>query len=197
MAARYVSDLARANRSSLISGAVGLAAAGIFVVTRDDTTELDTPTVLIASYLAAWPAFVAIYLVWARVVYSRRGPRALTTVARQQSRSLRNVWMRIFGDGGASNWALVGALIAVVLTVVVAQNPAFRGDWVFILLGLLTVASSWALMVFFFALEYLRLAAVREEHGVSIEVKVDGDPLASRVDARAHQHPLSHSPSTP
>lgn len=86
--------------------------------------------------------------------------------------------MRILGYGGASNWALFGALIAVVLTVVVAQNPAFRGDWVFILLGLLTVASSWALMVYSFALEYLRLAAVREEHGASaIEVKVDGDPL--------------------
>lgn len=177
MAARYVSDLARANWSSLISGAAGLTAAGLFVFTREDTAVLDTPTVLMAFYLAAWPAFVAMYLVWTHVVYSQRGPRALTTVARQETRSLRNVWMRILGYGGASNWALIGAMIAVVLTVVVAQNPAFRDDWVFILLGLLTVASSWALMVYSFALEYLRLAAVRDEHGASIELKVDGDPL--------------------
>lgn len=175
MAVRYVSDLARANWSSLISVVVGLATVGFFFLTRDGIVEPETPTVLIAFYLAAWPALVAIYLVWTHVVYVHRGPRALTVVARQEARSLKRVWVRILGYGGASNWALVGALVAVALTIVVAQNPAFRGDWVFIVLGLLTVASSWAPMVYSFALEYLRLASV-EENGVSIEVKVDGDP---------------------
>lgn len=173
---RYVSDLARANWSSLISGAAGLASAAFFVSTRGGNDELEASTVLIAAYLAAWPAFVAIYLVWTHVVYAQRGPRALAVVARQESRSLRRVWVRIFGYGGASNWALLGALVAVALTIVVAQNPAFQGDWVFILLGLLTVASSWALMVYSFALEYLRLASVKDEDGALIEVNVEGDP---------------------
>ena len=176
MAVRYVSDLARANWSSVISGVAGVAAAGWFVNTRDGDADADTTSVLMAFYLAAWPAFVAIYLLWTHVVYAQRGPRALTVVARQETRSLQNVWVRIFGYGGASNWALIGALVAVVLTIVVAQNPAFRGDWVFIVLGLLTVASSWALMVYSFALAYLRLASVKDDDEASIEVHVDGDP---------------------
>ena len=177
VAVRYVSDLARANWSSLFSSAAGLAAVGFFVLTRGSTAGLEASTVLMAFYLAAWPAFVAIYLLWTHIVYAQRGPRALTMVARQETRSLKRWWVRIFGYGGASNWALVGALVAVVLTIVVAQNPAFQGDWVFIALGLLTVASSWALMVYSFALEYLRLASVNDKNGESIEVNVDGDPL--------------------
>lgn len=177
MAVRYVSDLARANWSSLLSGVVGIGAAALFVSSRDARAEPDTATVLIAFYLAAWPAFVAIYLLWTHVVYANRGPRALTTAARGEARSLRRWWVRLFGYGGASNWALIGALVAVALTVVVAQNPAFQGDWTFILLGLLTVASSWALMVYSFALEYLRLASVSDEGETPIEMEVDGDPL--------------------
>ena len=177
MAVRYVSDLARANWSSLASCVVGLGAGWLFVISRDGSADPGIDTVLIASYLAAWPAFVAIYLLWTHVAYAHRGPRALATVARKESRFLQRGWVRIFGYGGASNWTLVGALVAVALTIVVAQNPVFRGNWVFILLGLLTVASSWALMVYSFALEYLRLASVPEEDETPIEVDVHGDPL--------------------
>ncbi|KAA9151735.1 DUF1345 domain-containing protein [Microbacterium lushaniae] len=176
VAVRYVSDLARANWSSLISGAVGVALAVLIVLSRNDPAERDPATVVIAVYLVAWPAFVAIYLAWTHIVYAQRGPRGLATVARQETRSLRRWWTRILGYGGASNWALIGALVAVMLTIVVAQNPAFQGDWLFILLGLLTVASSWALMVYSFALEYLRLASTHEDDDVPIDVNIDGDP---------------------
>jgi hypothetical protein len=70
-------------------------------------------------------------------------------------RSLRKAYL---GYGGATNWTLTGALFSVLATIAVAQTPAFREDWLFVALGLLTVAGSWALMVYLFALEYLRLA---------------------------------------
>lgn len=175
MAARYVGDFARANWSSAASGVVGLAAVLIFRGTTPDRAALDTPTVFIVFYLVAWPTFVAAYLVWTHLVYVHQGPRGLDAAARRERRSLRRWWMRVFGYGGASNWALVGAVVAVALTIVVSQNPLFRDDWLFILLGLLTVAGSWALMVYSFALEYLRTATDPDGPQVELELQVEGE----------------------
>ena len=174
MTGRYVSDLARTNWSSAASSVVGVVAAWLFVVSGDDPGLGD---VLMAFYLAGWPAFVLVYLVWTHVVYSDRDAQSLITAAAQEARSLQRPLARTFGYGGASNWTLIGALVAVVLTIVVAQNSAFRGNWIFIALGLLTVASSWALMVYSFALEYLRLASVHGDGEAPIEILVDGDPI--------------------
>jgi uncharacterized membrane protein len=176
MAVRYVSDLARANWSSAISAVVGIGALLLFVVLRGDALLEDTPTLLIAFYLVAWPAFVATYVLWTHIVYASQGPRRLDAAARREVRDLRRWWVRFFGYGGATNWALIGALIAVVLTIVVAQSPVFRDDWVFIALGLLTVASSWALMVYSFTLEYLRLSVEPDDGEPHIDLKVEGEP---------------------
>lgn len=174
MAVRYVSDVARANWSSLISCFIGAGAVVLWLVSRDGPAAREPETLLIAFYLAAWPAFIVSYLLWTHLAYARRGPRALTTATRHEARALRAGWMRTLSHGGASNWALIGALVAVVLTVVVAQHPLFRGEWVFVLLGLGTVAGSWALMVYSFALEYLRLASGSEGEEGAISIQVDG-----------------------
>lgn len=165
-----VSDLSRANWSSAISCVVGAGVAALFFFMRDDPAAREPTAVLVAFYLATWPVFVVIYLTWTHLSYARRGPRALSSVARRETRALQRPWMRVFGYGGASNWALIGALVAVVLTVVVAQHPFFRGEWFFVLLGLFTVAGSWALMVYSFALEYLRLAE-GNEGAIGIDVE--------------------------
>lgn len=136
----------------------------------------DVPTVLILFYLVAWPTFVAAYLIWTHVMYATRGPRTLDAAARREAEKLRRWWIRVFGYGGGSSWALTGALVAVLLTIVIAQNPAFRSDWLYIVLGLLSVASSWALMVYSFALEYVRLAVADDEDEPHIELTVRGDP---------------------
>lgn len=171
---RYVSDLARANWSSLISCVMGVGAVVLFFVLRDEPAMRDPATLWIVFYLAAWPAFVAIYLVWTHLAYAYRRPRALTRAARHETRALQGRWSRMVSYSGAANWALIGALIAVVLTIVVAQNVLFREEWVFVLLGLLTVAGSWALMVYSFALEYLRLASGHEADEGAIEIHVEG-----------------------
>ncbi|WP_265523462.1 DUF1345 domain-containing protein [Oerskovia flava] len=175
MATRYVSDLARANWSSLICGAVGAGAAILYLSRSPDPDAIGTTTIFMVFYLAAWPTFVGTYLVWTHVVYARQGPRELDAAAQRERQSLRRRWIKFFGYGGATSWALTGAVVAVALTIVVAQDPAFRDNWIYTLLGLLTVASSWALMVYSFALEYLRLATDRSESGPSIEVNVEGD----------------------
>lgn len=175
MAARYVSDTARANWSSAIAGTVGLGASFAFLFATPSARG-DIPTLLILFYLVTWPTFVAIYLVWTHVVYAGQGPRRLDAAARRESVNLRRWWTRMLGYGGGTSWTLTGALVAVVLTIVIAQNPAFRGDWLYISLGLLSVASSWALMVYSFALEYVRLAVTQDDDEPHIKLTIRGDP---------------------
>lgn len=168
-----MSDLSRANWSSVISCAVGAAAAALFFLVRDHPAARDPLTVLVAFYVVAWPVFVAVYLIWTHRTYARFTPEALRESALKESQALSRGGARTRGSGGASNWALIGAIVAVAITIVVAQNPAFRGEWLFVLLGLSTVAGSWALMVYSFALEYLRVvsASGTDEPCISLEIR--------------------------
>ncbi|WP_439592993.1 DUF1345 domain-containing protein [Microbacterium sp.] len=159
-----------------MSFTLGLAAVIVYAGVWGDRPSLDTSTLLIVFYLVAWPSFVACYLVWTHLLYIRQDHQAMGASSRRERRSRGNWWIRLLGYGGASNWALTGAVIAVALTIVVSQDTAVRDQWVFILLGLLTVASSWALIVYSFALEYLRLEADSAEENVDIELHVDGAP---------------------
>lgn len=165
-----MSDLSRANWSSFVSCVIGAGLVALLLIVPDHPVARELPTLLIAFYVVAWPLFVAVYLTWTHRVYARRGPRSLATAARKEAQALRRPWTRVRGTG-ASNWALTGALVAVSVTIVVAQNPAFRDEWVFVFLGLLTVASSWTLMVYSFALAYLQLAT-----------PADGEELAMTLD---------------
>ncbi|MFG6491300.1 DUF1345 domain-containing protein [Microbacterium sp. P03] len=176
MAARYVSDVARANWSVLVAGAAGFGAATLFAFTRTDGSARDLSGILILFYLVTWPTFVFMYLLWTHLVYARQGPRRLEAAARRETLNLRRWWMKVFGYGGASTWTLTGALAAVLLTIVVAQNQTFREDALFVVFGLLTVAGSWALMVYSFALEYLRLVLTVDDKSAHIELSVPGDP---------------------
>jgi uncharacterized membrane protein len=172
MAIRYVSDLSRANWSSAVAGIIGVAVVVGILYLRPDFPRQNLETVLAAFYLVVWPVFVTIYLVWTHIVYVSQGPRRLDAAARREARSLRRWWIRIFGYGGAQSWALTGAFVAVGLTIVIAQDPAFREGLVFVVFGLLTVAASWALLVYSFALEYLRLAlGSDEERHITLSIR--------------------------
>ncbi|KNC20159.1 hypothetical protein AC792_02480 [Arthrobacter sp. RIT-PI-e] len=176
MATRYVSDTARANWSSLVAGLVGVGAVTALLLAGVIPVDGDVSSTLIPFYLVTWPVFVGVYLSWTHLAYSRQGPRGLSTTAHREARNLKRWWIRAFGYGGASSWTLMGALAAVILTIFIAQNESFRDDWRFVLLGLLTVAASWAMMVYSFALEYLRLAATAPDGREAITFEVEEDP---------------------
>ncbi|QPZ39012.1 DUF1345 domain-containing protein [Paramicrobacterium chengjingii] len=173
MAARYLSDTARANLASLVSAAIGAGATAGMLLPDGTAASTDIKTLLITFYLCMWPAFVIIYVAWTHVSYERRGPRTLEASARRETRSLQKWWAPMIGYGGASSWTLTGAVFAVFLTVVVAQTPVIHSSWLYIGLGMLSVASSWALMVYSFALQYLRLVASADgtENHISLEVE--------------------------
>lgn len=178
MPTRYVSDIARANWGLLAATGVGIGAAAVYVYSRDFVPERDIGAMLIVFYLVAWPTFVGIYLAWTHLLYSSQGPRRLDAAARRESSNQRRWWSVLFGYSG-TNATMSGAAAAVALTVVIAQNPSFRADWLFVALGLVTVASSWALMVYSFALEYLRLALAEGEDDDHIDLELEGDPRFS------------------
>ena len=53
--------------------------------------------------------------------------------------------------------------LAVIVTVLIAQRPEFRTDGIYVVAALVTVASSWVLLVFSFAQSYLRLGSEGDE----------------------------------
>lgn len=170
---RYVSDNARANWSSLVAVVAGVVA----VTVHQGSGASDGASTAVVTYLAFWPVFVVVYLVWTHLTYARRGPRALVASTQREAALSRRWWTRLLGYGGASSWTLAAAVVAVVVTVLIAQDPVYRRDWLYVGLGLLCVACSWALMAYAFALQYLRLDSGRRADGTRhVVMELEGDP---------------------
>lgn len=158
-ATRYISDTARANGSSLIAAVLGFAFAFTVAAVDGELGHIDPLPFAIDVYLFMWPSFGIVYLVWTHHTYARHSAGALQWRAQREIAAQRRWWSLLIGFGGASSWTLSAALAAVFVTVVIAQNPTYRGDLMYVALGLLCVACSWGLMVYSFALQYLRLQA--------------------------------------
>ncbi|WP_022884640.1 DUF1345 domain-containing protein [Glaciibacter superstes] len=180
MATRYVTDTARANWSSLFAGIIGIAVAVWLAATRGDLANIEPLSFTIDIYLLMWPTFGGIYLIWTHVVYSNQGPRSLGSHARRERELQRRWWSWLAGYGGASGWTLAAAFVAVLVTVLIAQNALYRSDPLYVALGLLSVATSWALMVYSFALQYLRLESSGSDGEIEhITMDLEGDPRFS------------------
>src|SRR5690606_10170610 len=97
--------------------------------------------------------------------------------ARREKELSGRWWTALVGYRSASSWTLTAALVAVFVTILIAQDAQHRSSWVYVVLGLLCVATSWALMVYAFALQYLRLAAGDDADARHIEIEADGDAV--------------------
>ncbi|PPG39992.1 DUF1345 domain-containing protein [Pseudoclavibacter sp. RFBA6] len=169
MARRITSDNARANWSALIATPFA-AAFYIFVASRLGVEIGDSVRYLVSIFIVFWPLFGAVYLIWTHLAYRNADTVQLRVASRQERITKRRWWHRLVGYGGATDWTTAGAMVAVALTIAIAQEPAFRDQTIFVVLGLATVAASWALMVYAFALEYLRLdATAATESAVGLE----------------------------
>ncbi|WP_161972369.1 DUF1345 domain-containing protein [Glaciihabitans arcticus] len=151
-------DLFRVTVSSVVSA---LFATGVmFFLAGVVGVEYEDPTLfLVTAYLVLWPVYTAIYATWSTFVYSRLDGELLKRVTVADESAERSPIQRFLGVTGATNTTISAAVAAVAITIVVAQQPEFRSDAIYVGLALLTVASSWVLMVFSFAQSYLRLGA--------------------------------------
>lgn len=150
---RNLSDSARANWSMLL--AVVLAAVvlspRLLEVLRGDLSRDERSQITVLLLLVAWPIFVVSYLAWTYFTFSKRAP--------QPSNRKLGFWARLLKGDGTSDWPLFAAVIAIVMTMTIAQDAEYRSDPFYISLGMLAVVCSWALMVTSFALNYYRLNA--------------------------------------
>lgn len=138
---------------ALAGGAVAVYA----VVTGTGLDQLQQ--LVIYTYVVAWPLYVALYVGWTYWAYSRLSPASLQRAGAADNRDDQRPILRFLGITGTTNTTISATVIAVYITVVIAQGKEFRTEPLYIGLILLAVASSWILMAFSFAQSYLRLGA--------------------------------------
>ncbi len=138
-----------------------LAAVGaMLLLTRVGDVGISTVTeVVVTTFVFIYPVYAVVYVGWSTWAYSRLDAARLHDVAAAEHRAEQRPLYRTLGMTGTVNTTLTAAVVAVVVTIGIAQSPAFRSQQLYLLLGLLTVASAWALMVFAFAQAYVRLVA--------------------------------------
>ena len=151
-------DFFRACLSGAISFLLVFPAGALLLWGTDVEPEGPLDTTVVA-YVVFWPVYGAIYVGWSLRAYGRLGGAELNASARRETREQRRWYQRLAGYSGTTDSTITAAIMAVVVTLLIAQREQFREDPVYVVLALLTVASSWVLLVFAFAQAYLRLAA--------------------------------------
>jgi uncharacterized membrane protein len=149
-----------------VSGVVSIAVSygALQLLTYFFGLDLTDPVrSVVTSYVIAWPIYVFVYVIWSYRVYSRLGSAALKQTTEADDAQENRPLIRLLNASGATNTTISAAVIAVLVTVLIAQQQEFRSDPVYILMALITVASSWILMVFSFAQSYMRLGAGANE----------------------------------
>jgi uncharacterized membrane protein len=152
----FRTNLYRVFMSGLVATLVTLAA--VIALIGGAGVEFHEPgQLLVIAYGVAWPLNVVLYVTWSFRVYARLGSASLKKASADDTRDDRQLLVRALGLTGTTNTTITAASTAVIVTIVVAQQPVFRSDALYVALALVTVASSWVLMVFSFAQSYLRL----------------------------------------
>lgn len=150
------SDYFRGWVSSAVAMLVGLVVLAIMVfvggIHFSDTSQWIVPV-----YGVTWPLYTALYVGWGSLAYSRLGHASLMRLTTTERRDGRRPLSRLLGMSSSTSMTISAAVVAVTVTVAIAQRPEFRGNPIYIALALLTVASSWVLMVFSFSQTYMRL----------------------------------------
>lgn len=113
----------------------------------------------VTTVVIIYPVYCALYVTWGIMSYVSKDADRLREIGVQEQRASTRWWNRIAGMSGTANITITAAITAVVVTVIIAQTPEFRGQSAYLVLGLLTVASSWVLVVYSFAQSYMRIAA--------------------------------------
>lgn len=120
----------------------------------------DVMTLLILYYLVTWVVFRPLYLVWTHRQWSRTDLGELEPMAREGRRPW---WGTASGVGHPEWWSIQAGVISALIVIAASRLNLFPDQLWLPLLGLLTVAGSWALMVYAFAEKYLDLHLRGEE----------------------------------
>lgn len=129
-------------------------------------------SVLLAACLGL-SLFSLVYLVWTHRLFARTEPDEARRIAAIQHRTGPGRFARLLWFGGTEGWALTAAATALVFAIAALLIGAHRnGVWLPALV-LLTAATSWATVVYAFALRYFRLHSAGER----IDFDIAEDPV--------------------
>ena len=126
--------------------------------------RLELPTgdvsLVLGSSLLCFVFYFAVYQLLTWWGFRRADAAQLAAWARAttpRSRSERRI--QVWTGSGVRSWAVTAALLALVAVVVVLVVPALRGNPLVLGSSLLVVVTSWSMVVYAFAVAYLRLDA--------------------------------------
>ncbi|WP_231882154.1 DUF1345 domain-containing protein [Brevibacterium casei] len=176
-----ISDDARSNVSilpALVVGTVVVLGFGLTPLGSHDSQLTDATQRLIEIFLIGWPVYALVYLLW-----THAGLKDLTeselVVHSRWAIARRRQWLSIlFGSGGAVSWTIIAASVAILLNVYLI-TVGDEASGMAAVLGLANVVASWAVMVYSFALEYMRLDL--REGGSSAARQLEFDMGGDRV----------------
>lgn len=134
---------------ALGSGALGTGALG--------TNPASLAGEVITVFLVFWPLFAFTYLLWTHAGFGDFDETELMVHSRWALANRRRWWSKWFGMGGAVSWATMAAYIAFIFNIILVTSDPQESGVLSALLGLANVIASWAVLVYSFALEYLRL----------------------------------------
>lgn len=106
---------------------------------------------------------LAIYVVWTHLLFTRTPYEEAMRIARLQVERKPRGIERALGSTSTGQWAVGAVALALVFGIVAAVIGAQSGGMLLPILVALTAASSWATMVYAFALRYFRLHAAGEK----------------------------------
>lgn len=111
---------------------------------------------------ASFTAFFGVYIVWTHLLHDRTDAQRVARIAALQHRRGASTLSRLLGLRSAEEWGLTAAATALVISIAAAVVGARDGGLLLPVLVLVTVAMTWASVVYAFALRYLRLHAAGE-----------------------------------
>ena len=120
-----------------------------------------------------WVLFVLAYLTWTHLLYSRTPRAEQLRIAGVQHHRTPAPWATVLlGQGASGTGTLSAASTALALALGLALVGREHAGLLLLPLTVLTVAASWAAMVYSYALRYLRLYA----GGERITFDIDAEP---------------------
>ncbi|MCU4298549.1 DUF1345 domain-containing protein [Brevibacterium permense] len=156
-----LSDDMRAN----IAGVPALIVSGILVFGFDFdplgsgpnmAAPLALPHEVFNLFLVFWPLFALTYLLWTHAGLRDLDEIELIVHSRWSVANRRRWWSR-FGMGGAVSWATMAAYLAFIVNIFLVTSGSNASIVVSASLGIANVIASWAVLVYSFALEFMRL----------------------------------------
>ncbi|GAB2552215.1 DUF1345 domain-containing protein [Leucobacter ruminantium] len=147
--------------------------------------------------------FSFIFVIWTHRVFTGASPEEAKRIAGKQYLQGPSRISRLLGFGDEGNWALTAAATALVVAIAAAAIGARSGGLWLPVLVLATAASSWATMVYAFALRYFRLHSAGECIEFDLDPETEGEPrfidfvsmsvMVSSVGALSAGHPRTRA----